>query len=136
MILANTVLNRHSLNGKRQEQGEKLFAFNNIFNSKEKFLIFHREHRKHVRTISLSRKSKRRNVQNILHHHKRQGLNLLIRSVSKVTTPLSNVPSVFQLFSLLVVCSSTISKGFDFVAFFASVGASSVCIRLSCLVRL
>ena len=49
------------------------------------------------------------------HHHKHQGLDLLIRSVSKVTTALSNVSSVFQLFSFLVVCSSMISKGFSFV---------------------
>jgi hypothetical protein len=31
-----------------------------------------------------------------------------------------------------VVCSDMISKGFGFVAFFASVKASSVCIHLSC----
>jgi len=52
------------------------------------------------------------------YHHKHQGLDHLIHSVSKVTTALS-VSSVFQLFSFLVVCSSTISKGFGFVAFFA-----------------
>ena len=52
------------------------------------------------------------------HHHKRQGLDPLIRSVSKVTTILSNVSSVFQLFYFLVVSSSIISKGFGFVAFF------------------
>jgi hypothetical protein len=45
-----------------------------------------------------------------------------------------NVSSVFQLFSFLAVCSDMISKGFDLVAFFASVKASSVCIYLSCLV--
>ena len=44
------------------------------------------------------------------HHHKHQGLDPLIRSVSKVTTALSNVSSVFQLFSFLVVCSSMISE--------------------------
>jgi len=48
-----------------------------------------------------------------------QGLDPLIRSVSKVTTAVSSVSSVFQLFSFLVVGSSTISKGFGFVAFFA-----------------
>ena len=69
------------------------------------------------------------------HHHdnnnnKHQGLDPLIRSVSKVTTPLSNVSSVFQLFSFLVVCSGMISKRFGFVAFFASVETSSVCIHL------
>jgi len=69
-----------------------------------------------------------------LHHHKHQGLDPLIRSVSRVTTALANVSSVFQLFFFLVVCSDTISKGFGLVAFFASVKASSVCIRLSCLV--
>ena len=60
----------------------------------------------------------------------------LIRSVSRVTTVLANVSSVFQLFSFLVVCSGMISKGFSFVAFFASVNASSVCIHLSCPVCL
>ena len=55
----------------------------------------------------------------------------LIRSVSRVTTVLANVTSVFQLFSFLVVCSGMISTGFGFVAFFASVNASSVCIHLS-----
>ena len=45
------------------------------------------------------------------HHHKHQGLDPLIRSVSRVTTALSNVPSVFQLFSFHVVCSGMISKG-------------------------
>jgi len=45
----------------------------------------------------------------------------LIRSVSKVTTAISNVSSVFQLLSFLVVCSGMISKGFGFVAYFASV---------------
>ena len=60
----------------------------------------------------------------------------LIRSVSKVTTVLANVSSVFQLFSFLVVCSGMISAGYGFVAFFASVNASSVCIHLSCLVCL
>jgi len=68
------------------------------------------------------------------YHHKHQGLDPLIRSVSKFTAALSIVSSVFQLFSFLVVCSSTISKGFRFVAFFASVETSSVCIHLSCLV--
>ena len=57
------------------------------------------------------------------HHHKHQGLDPLIRSVSKVTTALSNLSSVFQLFSFLVVCIGMISKGFGFVAFFASVEA-------------
>jgi hypothetical protein len=68
------------------------------------------------------------------HHHKHQGLDPLIRSVSRVTTALSNISSVFQLFSFLVGCSDLISKGFGLVAFFASVKASSVCIHLSCLV--
>jgi len=67
-------------------------------------------------------------------HHKHQGLDLLFRSVSRVTTALANVSSVFQLFSFLVVCSDMISKGFGLVAFFASVKASSVFIHLSCLV--
>ena len=66
------------------------------------------------------------------HHHKHQGLDPLIRSVSRVTTALANVSSVFQLFSFLVVCSDMNSKGLGLVVFFASVKASSVCIRLSC----
>jgi len=48
----------------------------------------------------------------------------------------ANASSVFQLFSFLVVCSGMISKGFGFVAFFASVQTNSVCIHLSCLVCL
>jgi len=68
------------------------------------------------------------------HHHKHQGLDPLIRSVSRVTTVLANVSSVFQLFSFLVVSSDMISKVFGLVAFFASVKTSSVCIHLSCLV--
>ena len=70
------------------------------------------------------------------HHHKHQGLDPLIRSVSTVTTARANASSVFQLFSFLVVCSGMISKAFGFVAFFSSVKASSVCIHLSCLVCL
>jgi hypothetical protein len=68
------------------------------------------------------------------HHHKHQGFDPLIRSVSIVTTALTNVSSVFQLFSFLVVCSDMISKGFGLVVFFASVKAGSVCIHVSCLV--
>ena len=60
------------------------------------------------------------------HHHKRQGLDPLIRSVSRVTAARANASLVFQFFSFLVVCSGMISKGFGFVAFFASVKASSV----------
>ena len=70
------------------------------------------------------------------HHHHHQGLDPLIRSVSRVTAARANASSVFQLFSFLVVCSGMILKGFGFVAFFASVKASSVCIHLSCLVCL
>ena len=58
----------------------------------------------------------------------------MIRSVSRVTTALANVSSVFQLFFFRVVCSNMILKGFGLVAFFASVKASSACIHLSCLV--
>ena len=72
-------------------------------------------------------------LEDVDHHHKNQGLDPLIRSVSRVTTALANVSSVFQLFSFLVVCSDMISKGFGLVAFFAVVKASSVCIHLSCL---
>jgi hypothetical protein len=35
-----------------------------------------------------------------------------------------------------LVCGDMISKGFGLVAFFARVKASSVCIHLSCLVRI
>ena len=70
------------------------------------------------------------------HHHKHQGFDPLIRSVSTVTDARANASSVFQLFSFLAVCSCMISKGFGFVAFFASVKTSSVCIHLSCLVCL
>jgi hypothetical protein len=66
-------------------------------------------------------------------HHKHQELDPLIRSVSRVTTALANVSSVFQLFSFLVVCDGMISKGFGFVAFFSSVKSSSVFIHLSCI---
>ena len=66
------------------------------------------------------------------HYYKHQGLDTLIRPVSRVTNALANVSSVFQLFSFLVVCSDMISKGFGLVAFFASVKASFVCIHLSC----
>jgi hypothetical protein len=69
------------------------------------------------------------------HHHQHQGLDPLIRSVSRVTTVLANVSSVFQLFFFFVVCSDMISKGFGLVAFFASVKSSSVYInRLDLLV--
>ena len=70
------------------------------------------------------------------HHHRHQGLDPLVRSVPTVTAARANASSVFQLFSFPVVCSSMISKVFGFVAFFASVKASSVCIHLSCLVCL
>ena len=70
------------------------------------------------------------------HHHKHQASDPSIHSVSTVTAARANASSVFQLFSFLVVCSGMISKGFGFVAFCASVKASSVCIHLSCLVCL
>jgi len=73
---------------------------------------------------------------NFYHYHKHQGLDPLIRSVSRVTAARANASSVFQMFSFFVVCSGMISKGFGFVAFFASVKASSVCIHLTCLVCL
>jgi len=41
-------------------------------------------------------------------HHKHQAFDPLIRSVSTVTTVLSNVSSVFQLFFFLAVCSDMI----------------------------
>ena len=70
-------------------------------------------------------------IKHIHHHHKHQGLNPLIRSVSTVTAARANASLIFQLFSFLVVCSGMISKGFGFVAYFASVKASSVCIDLN-----
>ena len=72
-------------------------------------------------------------VSEIYHHHKHQGLDPLIRSVPRVTVALSNVSSVSLLSFFLVVCSGMISRGFGFVAFFASVKTSLVCINLSCL---
>ena len=42
------------------------------------------------------------------HHHKYQGLDSLIRSVSRVTAARANGSSVFQLFSFFVVCSEMI----------------------------
>jgi hypothetical protein len=60
----------------------------------------------------------------------------LIRSVSQFTAARANASSVFQLFFFLAVCSGMISKGFGFVAFFASDETSSVCIYLSCPVCL
>jgi len=43
-------------------------------------------------------------------HHKHQGLDTLIRSVSRVTAARANASSVFQLFSLPMVCSGMISR--------------------------
>ena len=70
------------------------------------------------------------------HHHKHKGLDPLIHSVSRVRVARANISTVFQFFSFVVVCSGVISKGFGFMAFFASVKAKSVCIHLSCLVCL
>jgi len=61
-------------------------------------------------------------------------LDPLIRSVSEVKTALSNISSVFQLFSFIVVCSGMISKGFGFVAFFASVESQFGLYSSNCLV--
>ena len=90
----------------------------------------------HCSCLCLSKSSPGPSSVRLHHHHKHKGLDPLIRSVSKVTAALSNVSSVFQLLSFFVVCSSMISKGFGFVAFFASVETSTVCIHLSCLVCL
>ena len=76
------------------------------------------------------------NNNNNNNNNNKQGFDLLIRSVPRVTAARANASSVFQFFSFLVVCSAMISNGFDFVAFFARVKASSVCIHLSCLVCL
>jgi len=70
-------------------------------------------------------------AKDIHHPHKHQGLDPLTRSVSRVTAARANASSVFQLFSLLVICSGMISKGYGFVTFFASVKATSICIHLS-----
>jgi hypothetical protein len=67
--------------------------------------------------MSVWKESQRKDV---YHHHKHQGLDPLIRSVSRFTAALATVSLVFQLFSFLVVCSGMISRGFRFVAFFAS----------------
>jgi hypothetical protein len=72
----------------------------------------------------------------MFHHHQHPGLGHLARSVSRVTVALSIVSLVSQLFSFLVGCSGIILKEFGFVAFFACVKASSICIHLSCLVLL
>jgi len=70
------------------------------------------------------------------HHHKHQGLDPLIRSVSRVIAALANVFWVVQLIFFLAVCSCRILEGFGFVAFFVCAEATSFCIRLSCLVCL
>jgi len=51
------------------------------------------------------------------HHHKHQGLNPLIRSVSRVTTALAKVSSVFKLFFFLLVCSDCGILFWVFVSF-------------------
>ena len=53
----------------------------------------------------------------------------LTRSIYRVTAAHTNASSVFQLSSFLVVSSAMISKGFAFVAFFASEETSSICIQ-------
>jgi len=63
------------------------------------------------------------------HYHKHQGLDPLTRSVSGVIAAPANASWVFQLFSFLVACCCRISKGFGFVAFFASEEVSSLCIQ-------
>ena len=63
------------------------------------------------------------------HHHKHQGLDPLIRSVSRDIAALANVFQVVQLIFFLAVCSCKILQGFGFVAFFVSVDATSFCIR-------
>ena len=93
---------------------------------------------KNIEIVILVNTSNIKQLLNIYHHHhhKHQGLDPLIRSVSTVTAARANASSVFQLFSFLAVCSGMISNGFGFVAFFAAVKASSVCIHLSCPVCL
>jgi hypothetical protein len=41
-------------------------------------------------------------------HHKHQGMDPLILSVSRVITALANISLVFQLFFFLVICSDMI----------------------------
>jgi len=64
------------------------------------------------------------------HHNKHQGLDPLIRSVSRVIAARANASSVFQLFFFLVVCSGMIWKGFGFVAFYVLKPVPSVFIYL------
>jgi len=53
-------------------------------------------------------------ITHVHHHHKHQGLDPLIRSVSRVTAARANASSVFQLFSFLVVCRWYDFKGIRF----------------------
>jgi len=76
------------------------------------------------------------NNNNNNNNNKHQGLDALIRSDSTVTAARATASSVFQMLSFLVVSSGMISKGIGFVAFFANVETSSVCIHLSCLLCL
>ena len=94
---------------------------------------YYHQHHHHSRR---RRRRRRRHHHHHHHHHHHQGLDPLMSSVSRVTAARANASSVFQLFSFLVVCNGMISKGFVFMAFFASVKASSICIHLSCLVCL
>ena len=98
-----------------------------------------------IRTYNLSRRAtadqrlrplghRADNLLFLHHRHKHQGFVPSIRSVPRVTVALSNVSLVFLLCFFLVACSGMMSRGFGFVAFFASVKTSLVCIHLSCLV--
>ena len=66
------------------------------------------------------------------HHHKRQGLGPLARSVSRVTAVPSISSLVFQFSFFLVGCTSMLLRGLGFVAFFVGVRTISLCIRLVC----
>jgi hypothetical protein len=55
----------------------------------------------------------------------------LVRPVSTVTADHASISSVSRLFSFPVDCSGMVLKVFCFVAIFAGVEASSVCIHLS-----
>ena len=115
LIISRSVLKMRNVSDKICTENQNThFVFSNIFFRKSCPSWDHHQH----------------------YHHKHQGLDHSIRSVSRVTAALANVSLVFQLFSFPVVFSGMISKVFGFVAFFASVAASSVCIRLSCLICL
>jgi len=67
------------------------------------------------------------------HHQKHPGFGHLAHSISRATVALSNISSVFQLFSFLVGCSGMILKRFGLVAFFAGGSPALPLEILSCV---